>query len=112
MEKSASEPSEDAFDFADHRQAAVKAYRDVQRRYEDYAATVKSILDQTLASHQIGSHSIEARAKTLESFGRKAETESSDDPSRPKYESPLEDITDLAGVRVIVFFLSDVEKVD
>ena len=54
---------------------------------------------------------IEARAKGPESFGAKAETPSETDPRAPKYPSPLEDITDLAGVRIIAFFPSAVEKI-
>ena len=51
-------------------------------------------------------HSIEPHAKSLESFRRKAG--SSDDRGGPRYVRPLEQITDLAGVRVIAYFLSDV----
>ena len=56
-------------------------------------------------------NSVEARAKEPESFGAKAETQSEDDPRAPKYPSPLNDITDLAGVRIITFFPRAVESV-
>jgi putative GTP pyrophosphokinase len=100
------------FDAAEHRKAAVEAYQSVRRLYEDFAITVKRILEQTLSANQIAVHSIEARAKSLESFGRKAQTLSASDPSQPKYEQPLTEITDLAGVRVITFFIDNLAKVD
>ena len=49
-------------------------------------------------------NSVDARAKEPASFAEKAATPSEDDPNRPKYEDPLVDITDLAGVRIITFF--------
>lgn len=49
-------------------------------------------------------HSIEARAKTAESFRRKAEKTDEADITKPKYTDPLTQITDLAGIRVIAFF--------
>jgi len=57
-------------------------------------------------------HSIDYRAKAPESFAEKAGTQSEENPNRPKYEKPLEDITDLAGVRVITYFLSTEDRVD
>lgn len=49
--------------------------------------------------------SVTPRAKTLESFERKAARVNPDDPSRPKYEEPFRQITDKATVRVITYFL-------
>lgn len=58
-------------------------------------------------------HSIEARAKDLESFGNKAIKPSDENPNLPKYPNPILEITDLAGVRVIAFLpktLYSIEK--
>jgi putative GTP pyrophosphokinase len=51
---------------------------------------------------------ITARAKTPESFAKKAAKRTSD--GRPKYSDPLLELQDLVGVRVIVFYSGDVES--
>jgi ppGpp synthetase/RelA/SpoT-type nucleotidyltranferase len=101
-----------AFDFDDHRRKAVEAYEKVRRRYEDCAESVYTVLKTTLALESLKVHTIEPRAKASDSFGRKAATPAEDDPDRPKYDDPLGEITDLAGVRVITYLLEDVERVN
>ena len=95
---------EESFNFGEHRDNAVEAYRRVRPRYEDFANVVKEILVQALRTRGIAVNSVEPRAKDPESFGTKASTPSEDVPGTPKYPEPLEDITDLAGVRIITFF--------
>ena len=56
--------------------------------------------------------SLEARAKSIESFGDKAVQPSPQDPNKPKYSEPLGQITDLAGARVITFLLDAVDQVN
>ncbi len=55
---------------------------------------------------------IQGRAKDEESFGKKASAPSRVDPNRPKYQDPINEITDKAGVRVITFFPKTVDQVD
>ena len=105
------EEQEELFDFAEHRRTAVEKYRRVRPRYEEFARAVKEILVQALRVRDITVNSVEARAKEPESFGMKAEEPSDIDPQAPKYMNPLEDITDLAGVRAITFFPRTVEGV-
>ena len=95
---------EQSFDFAEHRRTAVEEYLRIQHQYEAFARVVRNILAQALRAADITVNSIEDRAKDPESFGMKAETPSEDDSEAPKYPNPLEDITDLAGVRIITFF--------
>ncbi len=52
---------------------------------------------------------ISARAKSPESFMKKAGKLVAD---RPKYESPFTQIQDQIGVRIVVFYKTDVEEVD
>ena len=52
---------------------------------------------------------ISARAKTVESYLRKAAAKGGD--GKPKYDEPLLQIQDLVGARVTVFYLQDVEAV-
>jgi ppGpp synthetase/RelA/SpoT-type nucleotidyltranferase len=99
------------FNFAAHRREAVDEYQRCRQNYEDCAWAVHSVLKTALEVESIRTHSLEARAKSIESFGRKAAAPSDDDPTQPKYAQPLSQITDLSGVRVITFLLDTVDAV-
>jgi len=99
------------FDFEAHSSTAVGRFRTVRSDYEHLAEVAKRVLMETLAVSEIRFHSIEARAKSLESFAKKAAKPSEADPNKPKYSDPLREITDLAGVRVITFLPRTVEQV-
>lgn len=100
------------FDFERHKLHAIEQYQKSRSLYEEFAFVVRNVLSETLKAAHIKVHSIEARAKTIESFGMKASTPALEDPNKPKYPNPLSDITDLAGVRVITFFPQTQERVD
>src|ERR1051326_7026291 len=100
--------SEKPFDFDGHRERAEVDYRKVRNRYVDFAQAVNSIVKACLDGAQISVHSIEYRAKSVESFAAKAAKALEDNPNAPKYDRPLEQITDLSAVRIITFFLSTV----
>ena len=104
--------SESNFDFEVHRRSAVEAYQRIRPIYEAFAETIKAILAQALDRANIKVASIEARAKSIDSFGVKASTPANSDESRPKYSEPLNQITDLAGVRIITFFPRTIGQVD
>jgi ppGpp synthetase/RelA/SpoT-type nucleotidyltranferase len=78
--------------------------------YEDFARSVADVLEKCLEEKHIKPQSISHRAKKPDEFERKA--------SRPipgsetaKYSDPLAEITDKAGVRVITYFLRNVDEV-
>lgn len=102
---------EKTFDFDKHKNAAMAQYREKRRLYEDLAETVTRILNDTLKSAEISIHSIQARAKTIESFGDKAAKASPVNPQQPKYSDPMEQITDLSAVRIITFLPGVVAQV-
>ena len=99
------------FDFAEHRRTAVEEYLHVRPRYAELAAAVRDILLHALRARDITVNSVEARAKELESFGRKATIPSESNSNKPKYLDPMNDITDLAGVRVIAFFPKNLSEI-
>ena len=79
--------------------------------YEDFALSVASVLERCLEEKHIKSQSISYRAKDPDEFERKA--------ARPvpgsvtaKYSDPLTQITDKVGVRVITYFLHNVDEID
>lgn len=78
------EPLPSTYDFEAHRREAVEKYRQQYALYEEFAEVVKRALEEALASREIKVASIEARAKSIESFGRKASESSPADPNQPK----------------------------
>jgi len=69
-------------------------YRAVRPRYEQYAAALKTLLERE-AKDLVPLATVQARAKTIESFGEKATHK------WPKHRSPVDTFTDLCGARVI-----------
>ena len=100
------------FDFENHRLQAIEKYQKVWPLYTEYASVIRNILSEAFNAQDIKIHSIEARAKAIDSFGDKAANPSPNDPNKPHYPTPLSDITDLAGIRVIVFFPRILDVVD
>jgi putative GTP pyrophosphokinase len=81
-------------------------YRERRTLYHSFSARLQSLLNELLASEGIGAAQVDARAKDVQSFIDKM-------GRRPgRYLDPLADITDLAGVRVVVYYSSDVELVN
>jgi ppGpp synthetase/RelA/SpoT-type nucleotidyltranferase len=82
---------------------AVKWYKENQTKYKKLSRKVEKIIKRLLEDKDIYYHSIENRAKSIESFRRKAK--------KDKYKKPLKEITDLAGVRIITLFEKDVYEI-
>lgn len=100
-----------AFDFAAHRRRAVDEYEPVRELFTECAEAVRSVLKTALEVEEIQAQSIESRGKSVESFGEKCERPNEKEPNRPKYPEPLNGITDLSGVRVIVFLHNKIDEV-
>jgi ppGpp synthetase/RelA/SpoT-type nucleotidyltranferase len=101
----------EVFDPVTHGERAAAVYRERRGLYLEFARCIKSLLDEALRGSDVKAQSVDARAKTIDSFARKAGLPHPMDPTRPKYEDPLRDITDMAGVRVITFLPAGVEQV-
>jgi ppGpp synthetase/RelA/SpoT-type nucleotidyltranferase len=82
----------------------VREFREKRQRYENLEQRLKSLIDELIRTEHIRIHTIESRTKTEESFQEKI--------SRPgkQYDS-LDQIIDLCGLRVIVYYKSDVGRV-
>ena len=100
-----------AFDFATHANNAGRQYLSMRPAYDSLASTVRTLIDHILVQEGVKPASIEARAKSVDSFVAKVSQASEEDPNLPKYPNPDTDITDFAGVRIIVFLLDDVKRV-
>jgi hypothetical protein len=73
----------ESFDFKAHEQAAVTAYLKQRGFHADLSSVVKRILEEALKRKDVKVHSVEARAKDPESFGKKASQPSDADPGNP-----------------------------
>jgi hypothetical protein len=77
-----------SFDFEGHRRHAVDAYAKIRSKYQEFAFAVRNILREAIERKELKVHSVEARAKSLDSFGDKAMRPSEEDPDLPKYREP------------------------
>jgi ppGpp synthetase/RelA/SpoT-type nucleotidyltranferase len=99
------------FNFRVHGESAAAEYRKIRPLYENFAMESRKIILAFLQDAHIKYHSIEARAKEVDEFGKKAAKFLESDPTKPKYPNPLNDITDMAGVRIITFLPRTVGEV-
>jgi ppGpp synthetase/RelA/SpoT-type nucleotidyltranferase len=101
----------EVFDPIAYGEKAAAAYRERRSLYGEFARCVKTLVDEALRGSDVKTQSVDWRVKTLDSFARKAAQVHPLDPTRPKYETPLSDIKDMAGVRVITFLPTAVGQV-
>ncbi|HLZ81586.1 MAG TPA: hypothetical protein VKP04_08140 [Ktedonobacteraceae bacterium] len=100
------------FDFEKHRQHAIEAYRYKRPLYQDLLSVMDKILRDSLAEHHIKVAAIVPRLKEEKSFGDKAVEPHPRDPNQPKYKTPLDDIQDVVGLRIITPTLKTVGEID
>ncbi len=83
----------------------VEEYREKLSTYESFTKKLHSLISELLENEGVKVHLIESRVKDVKSF--------SDKIVRPNkvYNSPLNDVTDLSGLRVIVYYNDDILKV-
>lgn len=82
---------------------AVEWYRDKRDKYQSLCDLVKTLIEQLLKRNSVNYHSITCRAKDVDSFEKKCR--------KDKYSSPKDEITDMAGIRIITYLDSDVERI-
>jgi len=87
-----------------HREWSAE-YRASLGAYEACAEKLERLLSDLLTTAGIDAVDVESRAKDPESLEQKV------DAKRGRYEEPLKDVTDLIGVRVIAYYLEDVERI-
>ena len=87
----------------------VAEYRACRQCFDQLCAEVRRILVSSFSQNSLRTHSIEARAKSIESYARKVEKTNED--GTPKYTQPLTEITDLAAVRVITYTIDDIKEI-
>lgn len=81
----------------------VDRYKPLQPLYDKFASELSALISKALGASSIPIDHLEQRGKPVSSFESKLR--------RKRYDNPLEDITDLAGVCIVAYHLSDVEAV-
>src|ERR1041384_2055216 len=70
--------------------------------YIEFTEKVKSLLESLLTTSNIKYQVVEKRTKNIQSFREKISR------ANKQYSDPLREVTDLAGLRIIVYYLEDV----
>lgn len=83
--------------------ALIKSFLDARPEFEQLCAEVEYILKKKVSAASIETSFIGSRAKTLNSFLEKL--------TRKSYPDPFNEIDDLAGVRVVCLYNSDITRV-
>lgn len=83
----------------------IQIYQRQKDNYNIFCKKLKDLITSVLDDSNIVYHIIESRVKSIESFREKLLREGKN------YSNPLEEITDFTGVRVILYYQNDVEKV-
>ncbi len=100
------------FDFEAHGNEAASGYQKERDFYVSLANEVQRLIRECLNRRSIRVQSVDARAKEVDSFKLKAASPSDHDPEVPKYQDPLREIDDLAGVRIIAFFPRSLDAIE
>jgi putative GTP pyrophosphokinase len=79
-----------------------RAYDERRGLFESYATRIEALVGELLKESGVDYAQLESRAKEVPSFVSKLAR------SPGKYSDPLEEMLDLAGVRIICYYLSDV----
>lgn len=83
--------------------AIIKRFLDARPQFEQLCAEVEYILKKKVSVRSIDISFLGSRAKTLNSFLEKI--------NRKDYVDPFEQLDDLAGVRVVCLYSSDISKI-
>ncbi|WP_299002879.1 hypothetical protein [uncultured Tenacibaculum sp.] len=83
----------------------LEEYKIIRPNYERFQNKLTELLKELILESDIEIVSIESRTKTIESFKEKI--------NRPdkNYNDPINDITDLCGVRIITYYTEDIYKI-
>lgn len=83
-------------------EAAIDSYKVNHASFTSFAQKLRPLLEEMLTQSGIKFHFVEARAKSVESFCEKI--------TRPgkMYKDPLNEIPDIIGVRIVVYYSDDV----
>lgn len=83
----------------------ISEYRSRQPIYHALSTRLQQLMSDIIRNNNIDFHIVETRAKTVSSFSEKIQRKGK------KYTDPINEINDLCGCRVILYYIDDIEKV-
>lgn len=83
----------------------IEEFEDNMQEYEIFMFHLQQKVEKILKDDNIFYVKTEARVKSLDSFKRKLEIK------RKKYENPLEEMTDILGIRIITYYREDLNSI-
>lgn len=83
----------------------IDQYKARRPMYEAFVENLHTLLNQLLKTNGLDFVTIESRAKTVESFEDKIQRPDKD------YVDPINELTDLAGLRIVAYQLADVDAI-
>ena len=88
----------------DERPSVIRAFVESRPQYQQLCSEIEYILRKRIGENGIEYSTITSRAKTLRSFAEKI--------LRKEYQNPLHEITDLAGVRLVYLYKTDLPAIE
>lgn len=82
-----------------------KVYAEKRPIFESFTMKLHELIKDLLRTNDIDVAQIECRTKTMKSFCDKVQRIGKD------YDNPLVELTDLSGIRIIAYYLEDVDKI-
>ncbi|OQY41597.1 MAG: hypothetical protein B6227_04630 [Fusobacteriia bacterium 4572_74] len=83
----------------------VEEFEDNMQEYEIFIFHLQQKIERILKYNKIFYVKTEARVKSLDSFTKKLELK------KDKYQNPLEDMTDILGIRIITYYSEDLDSI-
>ncbi|WP_051251670.1 GTP pyrophosphokinase [Psychrilyobacter atlanticus] len=83
----------------------VEEFQDNMQEYEIFIFHLQQKIERILKDNNIFYVKTEARVKSLDSFKRKLEMK------KNKYQNPLEEMTDILGIRIITYYREDLDEI-
>ncbi|MGD0711566.1 MAG: hypothetical protein ABR968_10355 [Bacteroidales bacterium] len=83
----------------------IEKYQSIRPIYEDFNERIKGLITSIIDENHINYHLIESRTKTLEGFKEKILRK------ELKYTNPIEEMTDIVGARIILYYQDELDKV-
>lgn len=84
---------------------AVQEYQKNWSLYEDFTVKLRELIHQLLDANGLEVENIEFRTKRVEDFSEKIRREGK------SYDDPFSQVTDLCGLRIVTYYIEDVERV-
>lgn len=84
---------------------AVQEYQKNWQLYESFTIKLRKLIEELLEANELEVENVEYRTKSVERFSEKIRREDK------SYDNPLSQVTDLCGLRVVTYYLEDVDKV-